>query len=284
MIVLLTGATGKVASYTIPFLAKKGVTVRGLVRDRAKAKALADQGVELVEGDLDRPRSLSRAFEGVDVAFVIAPPSALAPAQCSNALWAARNAGVKRVVRLSAWGAAHDAPNLNSRMHALSDAELERSNIPFTILKPHYFMQNLMMIAASAVKDGRISLALGEGHLAMIDAHDIGEVAAHVLTTDGHEGKSYRLTGPASITMHDVAAAFGEVLGKPVTYVPMPIEQADEMMAKMGVNDFSRTAMIDYFGSYARDWAPITTDDVPRLLGHPARSIATFARDALKRS
>lgn len=276
--ILVTGATGKVATSMYPFLAGKNLDVRGLVRNPAKAADLAKHGVKAVEGDLERPRTLDRAFEGAEIVLVIAPPGPRAPEQCSNALWAARKAGAKRVVRLSAWGAAHDAPTVNSRLHALSDAELERSNVPYTILKPHFFMQNLMMAMESVMKEGKMYFALGNGRLGMIDAQDIGEVAAHVLTTDGHEGKTYGLTGPKAITMHDVATAFGEALGKKVEYVPLPVQAVDDTLAKMGVDEWMRTALTDYFTAYSNDWAPTANDEVKRLLGHPARSILDFAK------
>jgi uncharacterized protein YbjT (DUF2867 family) len=89
----------------------------------------------------------------------------LAPFQSSNALWAARCAGVKHIVRMSAVGAASDAPTLNSRLHALSDAELQNSGIAYTIVKPHFFTQNLMFSAASVADHGGFYLPLGAAKL-----------------------------------------------------------------------------------------------------------------------
>lgn len=276
--ILVTGATGNVASQLIPLLLARGVTVRALVRDPKKAAPLAAQGVELVEGDLERPRTLGRGFEGADAMMSIVPPGPRAPQLASSALWAARQGGVKHVVRLSAVGAAHDAPTLNSRLHALSDAELERSGLAYTILKPHFFMQNLFMAAQSVASEGAIYMALGDGKMSVVDVADIAAVAAHVLTTPGHEGKSYTPTGPASIGMAEVAAAFSEALGKPVRYVPIPVEAADAAMAQHGMDEISRTMLTDYFAAYARGWGDFVTDDVQRLIGRAPRSIADFAR------
>ena len=103
--ILLTGATGSVSSAVLHALQGAGHHLIGLVRDPAKATALAAQGVELRTGDLNHLRTIEGAFAGVDVAFLLAPPTALAPFQSSNALWAARSAGVKHVVRMSAVGA-----------------------------------------------------------------------------------------------------------------------------------------------------------------------------------
>jgi len=275
--IAVTGATGNVAPQIIALLRAGGHHVRALVRNPAKAATLAAQGVELVEGDLSRPRTLTHAFDGVDAVLSIAPPGPLAPQQASAVTWAARQARVGQIVRLSAFGAAHDAPTVNSRLHALSDAELERSDLPYTILKPHFFMQNLFMAAETVVKEGAMYLALGDGKMGMIDVTDIAAVAAQVLTTPGHLGKTYVMTGPASIDMHQVAAAFTEAVGKPVRYVPIPVAGLDQGMAQMGMDEFTRTLLCDYFTAYSSGWGDVVTDTVPQLLGRPARSIADFA-------
>jgi uncharacterized protein YbjT (DUF2867 family) len=217
--ILLTGATGTVSSAAIPALRKRGHRLVGLVRDKAKAAPLEALGVELRVGALERPRTLeSGAFDGVDVAWVLTPPGPLAPYQSSNAVWAARQAGVKHIVRMSAIGAAHDAPSLNGRMHSLSDAEVASSGTAYTILKPHFFMQNLLMGAKTIVEQGTLYFALGTAKLPMIDARDVGAVAAAILANPTpHAGKTYTLTGPNAVGLDNVASAIGEAVGKPVS-------------------------------------------------------------------
>lgn len=276
--IVITGATGNIASHAIPALLKAGHKVRGLVRSKDKAAALAQQGVELVEGDLERPRSLAGVFEGADAALLIAPPGPRAPQLYSSALWAARQQKVRQVVRVSAIGAAHDAPTVNGRLHALNDAELAASGLDYTIVKPHFFMQNLFMAQQSIQKDGAMYLALGDAKIPMIDVGDVGEVAAAILGGSGHSGKTYTLTGPRALALTEVAAAFAEALGKPVKYVPIPVAAADQAMAGFGMDEFMRTFMTDYFEAYGRNWANEVTDAVPTLLGRSARSIGEFTR------
>ena len=165
--ILITGATGNISSGIIAQLKGSEHRLRALVRNPEKAEELKRQGVELRVGDLEKPWTLGPAFAGADTVWVLAPPGPRAPEQCSNALWAARQAGAKHVVRMSAVGAAHTAPTINSRLHALSDAELVGSGIPFTILKPHYFMQNLMMASQSVAQQGALYFALeiGRAHV-----------------------------------------------------------------------------------------------------------------------
>lgn len=278
--IMFTGANGNVSSSAIRELQGSGHKLVGLVRDPAKAAALAALGVELRTGNLDQLRTVEDAFTGVDVAFLLAPPSLLAPMQVSNALWGARRAGVKHVVRLSAVGAAHDAPTINSRAHALSDSELERSGIPYTILKPHFFTQNLMMTGTTVAQEAKIYFALGEAKLPMIDVRDVGATVAAILKDPTpHAGKTYTLTGPAAISMHQVASAIGEAIGKPVNYVPVPVPAMVDQVAKFGVDDFGQTAMRDYFTAYSAGWQDTVTTAVKDITGTNARSIHEFARD-----
>lgn len=278
--ILLTGANGAVSSAVIRALQGSGHRLIGLVRDPAKAKDLASLGVELRTGDLSLLRSVEGAFEGVDVAWLLTPPGPNAPIQASNALWAARLGGVKHVVRMSAVGAAHDAPNLNSRLHALSDSEIAASGLPFTIVKPHFFMQNLMMAAASVTEQGAIYFALGDAKLPMVDVRDIGASVAAILKNPApHAGKTYTLTGPTAIGIDDVAVAIGEAIGKPVKYVPVPVAAMVETLTKMGLDDYNQVALRDYFTSYSRGWESQVTTCVKDLTDTAPRTIREFARD-----
>ncbi len=277
--ILITGATGNISSGIIAQLKGSAHRLLALVRNPEKAEALKRQGVELRVGDLEKPWTLGSAFAGADIVWILAPPGPRAPEQCSNALWAAKQAGAKHVVRLSAIGAAHTAPTINSRLHALSDAELVGSGIPFTILKPHYFMQNLMMAAKSVAQQGAMYFALADGKMGLIDSRDISEFAAHVLTTAGHEGKTYTLTGPASISMHQVAAAIGEAIGKAVKYVPVTIEAQRQSILQMGMDEWMANLLGDYSAAYSANWGDLVTDDFQRVMGKAPRSIAQFGRD-----
>ncbi|MEK7351273.1 MAG: SDR family oxidoreductase [Nitrospirota bacterium] len=277
--ILITGATGNISSGIIAQLKGSAYRLLALVRNPEKAEELKRQGVEIRVGDLEKPWTLGSAFAGVDIVWILAPPGPRAPEQCSNALWAARQAGAKHVVRLSAIGAAHTAPTINSRLHALSDAELVGSGIPFTILKPHYFMQNLMMATKSVAQQGAMYFALADGKMGLIDSRDISEFAAHVLTTAGHEGKTYTLTGPASISMHQVAAAIGEAIGKAIKYVPVTVEAQRQSILQMGMDEWMANLLGDYSAAYSANWGDLVTDDFQLVMGKAPRSIAQFCRD-----
>jgi uncharacterized protein YbjT (DUF2867 family) len=194
-------------------------------------------------------------------------------------VWAAKQARVGHVVRMSAVGAAHDAPTVNSRLHALSDAELAASGIPFTILKPHFFLQALLWSAGTVIEEGAMYWAFGDAKMPAIDVADIGDVAAKILSDPApHAGKTYTLTGAVALSLNQMAAAIGEAIGKPVRYVPVPVSAAVEGVAKMGMDDYWQVAMRDYLTAYSRGWQSAPTDTVVRITGKEPRTIGDFAR------
>jgi uncharacterized protein YbjT (DUF2867 family) len=279
--ILITGATGSVAGALIDELSGQPVALRGLVRDSSKAEALQARGVTPVAGDLDDPGSLTAAFEGVDDLFLVNAVGPRAPENSMNALWAARQAGVQRVVRLSAVGAAHDAPTRNGRLHALSDRELEASGVNFTVLRPHFFMQNLLMGARSIAADGVFYEDMADARLGMIDVRDIAAFGARVLLDDPelHRGKTYTPTGPESVSFAEVAARMSETFGRAVRYEAIPHAAMHAAMLGMGFSKWLADMMIEYGKAYASSWGDFTTPDFERVVGRKARNVAAFLRD-----
>ena len=279
--ILVTGATGNVGSGLIPELNAKGARVRALARDTTKAQGLRDQGVEVVIGDLDRPETLDAAFSGVDQVFLVTAPNPAQVTQANNGIAAAKRVGSPYVVRLSAGGldTKPDAPARVTRQHAEIDAELRASGLAYTILQPHFFMQNTLMAAGTVASDGAVYMPMKDAKIGMIDVRDIVDVAAKVLTEDGHQGKTYGLTGPASISFHDVAAGLSKALGKEVNYADVPLEAGRESMVGMGLSEWFADALTEYNKAFSERLGDFVTDDVEQVTGHAPRSYETFARD-----
>ncbi|MEW1837265.1 SDR family oxidoreductase [Nonomuraea angiospora] len=274
MSILITGANGTVSSAVLRSLSgplSDIADVRVLVRDAAKAPS----GVEVVVGDLDDPATLDRAFRGVDTLWLLTAMGPQAPHASMNAVWAARKAGVSHVVRMSAIGAAHDAPTRNGRLHALSDVELAASGLDWTVIRPAFFMQNLF----GSVNGDTLYGATGEGRLGMIDVGDIGDFAAAVLRAPAqHKGSTYTLTGPDSISLRDAAGALGEVYGTPIAYQPVTPDDAQRSMLEAGVSPWIAAVTKEYLTAYSAGWGDYTTPDFEKVMGRPARSFADFAR------
>lgn len=267
MTILVTGANGTVSSALIAALtADPSADVRALVRDPAKAPA----GVDVAVGDLEQPHTLAEAFAGVDTLWLLTAMGPTAPHAGSNAVWAARQAGVKHIVRLSAIGAAPDAPTRNGRLHALSDTELQASGIDWTVIRPAFFMQNLL----GSVNGGTLYGATGEGRLSPIDVRDIAAFGARVLAEpSGHAGRIYTITGPESLSMRDAAARLG------LDYQAVPGTDVVAGMCAAGLSPWMAEVTGEYLTAYAANWGDLVTPDFAQVTGRPAGDVVTFARD-----
>ena len=231
----------------------------------------------MVVADMERPETLAKAVAGVDQIYLITPNGPTGARQARNVIAAAKAAGTPKIVRQSGFGTS------KSRIiqhHEEIERELERSGLPYTVVKPTFFMQNVMM-AAQTVASGTVAVyvPMKDGRLGMIDARDVADVALQVLKSEGHHGKTYVLTGPASISFHDVASALSKALGKEVSYVDAPPEAAREAMVGMGMPEWITDGFVELFEGFSQGFADSTTSTVEELTGHPARSFETFARD-----
>lgn len=279
MKILVTGATGTVARGLIPALLGGGNLVRAMVHSLGNAPAWS--GAEVVVGDFSDSGSLDQAFSGIDAALLVTPPHAQAAEWASAAISAATRAGVSRLVRISAIGAAVDGPNDNSRQHAHTDAEIRESGLRYVVLRPHFFMNNCLFGAeASIASDGTVRYALGHARVGMIDPRDISDCAARALIDTSWDGGTYDLTGPASISGDDVARTFSEALECSVRYVPITPGAAADFVRRLGGNEWQAEATRGYFAAYAAGWGDFTTDWVKQISGHPPRTFKQFIRDA----
>jgi uncharacterized protein YbjT (DUF2867 family) len=146
------------------------------------------------------------------------------------------------------------------------------------MVKPNFFMQNLLTSAGSIKSQRRFSLPMGNGTTGMADVRDIGAVCAEVLTGTGHAGKSYEITGPEVLTFHDVARRFSDVLGAKVEYVPMPMEQFRERMTNV-LEPWHLNAVCELFREIAEIGLDHTTDTFRKLMGRDPISLRQFVQD-----
>jgi uncharacterized protein YbjT (DUF2867 family) len=278
--ILLTGATGTVGGAVLDRLAGAGAPLRVLTRDAAKAGALRARGVEAVVADFLQPDTLGPAVAGAGAVFLATPIHPEQVAQARNVIQAAAATGQRpRLVRLSVQKASHQAPMRVGRQHAEVEDLVRASGLPYTLLRPQSFMQNTLAAAPTVAAEGALYQPFGRGRLGMVDARDVGEVAARVLTGAGHEGRTYTLTGPAALSFEDVARTLGEALGKAVRYVDVPPAAAKAAMVRRGVPEWVADALNEYAAAHSEGYSDYTTDDVARLTGHPATPYAQFARD-----
>lgn len=277
--ILVIGATGNIGGAVVPNLAAAGTSIRALVRDEAKAQGLKDAGVEVIIGDLDQPETLDGAFSAVDKVFLLTAVGPHEATQAINAINAAKRSDSPHIVRLSAGEPTSDASPEHTGHHSRVNKELKDSGLPYTIIRSNFIMQNTMLAAQTVISGDAVYLPFSDSKIGMVDIRDVGEAIARVLTSAGHEDKTYRLTGPASISMHEVAADLSQALDKKVNYVAVPSEAAREAMLNMGMPEWVAKAFTEYFKMFSAGWGDYTTLDIEQLTGHPARSYQTFAQD-----
>ncbi len=276
--ILVTGATGTVGSEVVRALVDRAERVRALVRDPEKAASKLADEVELARGDLADPESLAEAMDDVQRLFLLAPVDERVVELEGKVLDAAKRAGVEHVVRLSVMHVDPNADTVFARVHGQAEEQLKRSGLAWTMLRPTFFMQNLLGSAAM-IKSGTLYQPAGDGRSGHIDARDIGDVAAAALGTRGHEGKAYRLTGPQDLSFHDIARIVGDVIGKPVAYVDVPRETAKQSMTGAGMPAWQAEAVLELTDLLKAGKLAGVSSDVEQITGHPARSLEQFARD-----
>jgi uncharacterized protein YbjT (DUF2867 family) len=277
--ILVTGATGNNGRELVRQLTALGQPVRAMVRDSADAAKLTAPNLETVIADFSRPATLDAALQGVEKAFLLTPVAEHFVQWQKDFIAAARRAQIKHIVKFSGMGAAADSPAELLRLHYETDTILRNSGLPFTILQPNSFHQNMLTSAGSIKAQGKFYQPLKSARQSTVDVRDINAVAAKIFTSPGHEGKAYVITGPEAPTFHQVAEKMSAVLGKKIEYVDVPLAAAADGMRQSGMPEWSVRVVADLLAYFASGAAATVTGTVPRLLGRPAISFEQFAKD-----
>jgi uncharacterized protein YbjT (DUF2867 family) len=273
--ILVTGGSGLIGSEVLRRLSHAGVPARALTRNLARGRALP--GVAWVAGDLGKPETLHAAFEGVTKLFLLTHYLEDMVELQHNAVEAARAAGVSHVVKVSAFAASGHSAAPIGRWHHQVEKEIEGAGLDWTFLRPHHFMQNLLAQAEYVKKDGAIYSPSGDGKIPYVDGRDVGAVAAVTLTSLGHVGKKYVLTGSEAMSYRQASQIIAEVIGKPVRFVDESPEQARARRIREGVPPAVIESVLA-IGAYQRAGGKTVTitSTIAELTGRPPRTVAEF--------
>lgn len=281
--ILVCGATGTVGRELVNRLSAANIRTRALVREANKARQLEAPKVELFEGDFERPETLANAVAGVEQLFLLSPPHPSAVEFQLNLIELAAQAGVRHIIKMSAFGSSEGSPARILRDHRKVEISLEQSGLLWTHLRPQYFMQNTLMFSPLIAEYGYFSQPMQQAKIAMVDARDIAAVAAVVLTEDNkHNRRSYELTGPESLSFYQVAAKIAAALDKPVRFEDVPLEVAREQMINGGLPPWWADAFTELLAIWRKGEATVVTDDVYELLGKQPYAYDEFIRDHLE--
>lgn len=272
---LITGATGNIGRALVPLLVAAGEPVRVFVRDISRVASF-DGGIDVAQGDLDQPDTLGPALGGVNRVFMLT----LTPRQDANVIAAAQQAGVTTLVMLSSRYVPFGVGS--GPMHAPGEQVLRASALRWTILRPAEYMSNALRWVQTIRTQNAAFEPTGDGRTAVIDPVDIAAVAARVLTTDGHEGQTYELTGPKAISRAAMVADLSAALGRPLRFIDVPEAAARERLAALGLPEALREPILRYYAMVKAGEAAAVTAEVERLIGHAPRPFAAWVHDHRK--
>ena len=235
-----------------------------------------------MRADLSDSSSVDAALEGASGVYAAVGGPTGSPAfvelMC-GLVDAAKRAGVRKFVHVSGIDAHRSERARIQRWHQQVHRHLDAANVGRITLEPSFFAQNFLGLAP-AIAAGVLPLPAGGGRAGLVDARDVGEVGAHVLSTPGHEGAIYTLTGPESITHGEAAGVLSRELGRAVQYVDLPPEAFRAQLEQAGLPSWFADLLSDVYATVlAEGHADRVTGEVARLLGREPRSLATFVRD-----
>lgn len=273
--ILITTA-GKVGGAAARLLAARGQRVRVLVRDPRKTATLSDAGVEIVVGDLDTPETVDAAMRGVATVILVSPAI---PTQELNVVRSAVAAGAQHVVKITSKASA-DSPIARRRDQTAIENGLISSGLGYTLLRNNAYMQNILMLAGSIAATDSFGSSAANGRIGMVDTRDVAAVAATIAASPAaHTQKTYWPTGPESLTYTDAAVILSSVLQRHITFQPLTFEQQKQAMINAGLPPHiahMNAQAVTLFASGDSDWL---TNDVPKIVGEPARSFEQFVLD-----
>lgn len=275
--VLVLSSTGTTGSATLAALApaaQRGeVVVRAASREPGAAKLPA--GVQAVRFDLDEPATWGPALAGVDALYLALPPFRADEVPVATALLdAARLAGVRRVVKLSAMGVDQDPQS----GHRQVELRIEATFPEWIHLRPTFFMENFLNFYGHGIRhDGGIFLPAGDGRTGFVAAEDIGAVAAVALCGDD-SGQAWELTGPQALDHAEVAAIIARVSGRPVAYVDISPEDHVAGMRAFGMPEVGVATMSALYGMVRAGWTAGLSDRVSQVRGRPPVAFGDWAR------
>jgi uncharacterized protein YbjT (DUF2867 family) len=268
--IAVTGATGRLGGRVARRLAELGVDQRLLVRDPARAPALP--GSHIATAEYSDRAAVRVALSGVHTVFMVSASETPDRVQQHLAfIDAAVDAGVQRVVYVSFFGASLTATFTLARDHWATEEHLRSVGVAHTILRDNIYADFTPFFIGT---DGGIRGPAGDGKAAVVAQADIADVAAVVLTSDGaYDERTLNLTGPAALTMNEIASILSERLGRPVSYIPETIEEAYASRAGYGAPPWQMDAWVSTYAAIAAGELAEVSEDSAEVTGQPATSL-----------
>ncbi len=281
--ILVTGATGHYGKAAIDFLLKKGISannITALVRDESKAEDLKNKGINLKVGDYDNYNSLVEAFENVDKLLLVSSTDiSKREKQHQNAINAAKETGVKHMVYTS-FARKNETETsplaLLVKSHIETEKNIKAAGIPCTILDNNLYFDTIPMFAGEKVLETGIFFPAGDGKAAFALRNDMAEAAANILTSEGHENRTYSFSNTENVSFQQNADILGELKGKDIQYISPDVKTYKDTLSKAGV-PVEYAELFTGFGE-AIQQGEFTSEntDLSKILGRKPLSLKEF--------
>ncbi len=267
---VVLGANGNVGTPLVQILLKAGYQVKSVSRTGE-----AINGSEGFTFNFHNPSTLSTLFSDVDAAYIMLPSGNVDITELLLPVVEAAIANQTKVVFQSVLGADRD----DNHPYRQVEIALEKSGIPYVILRPNWFADNFHTYWKAGILLGEIALPAAEGASSFIDVRDIAECAATALTCDTFDGKSFDLTGPEAVNYAEAAERISETIGRKINYSAITDEAFVEILTKAGVlNDYAQF-LASIFYPVREGLTSAISPDVETLLGKAPRSLQTYLSD-----
>jgi NAD(P)H dehydrogenase (quinone) len=275
MKILVTGATGKLGSKVVESLLKSipASDLAVSVRNPEKAEGLRVRGVEIRQGDFDRPETLDNAFSGIDRLLIISADgdNETRIHQHTNAVQAAERAGVKFIAYTSIANAT-ESKNLMAPPHVATEAAIIKTGIPYSFLRNNWYLENEIGSIQGAMAGAPWVTSAGEGKVGWALQQDYADAAAAVLVGNGHENTVYELSGPL-LTQEEMVSALSNVVGKEIPVQQVSDEKYAEIMKGLGLPDFVIPIIVGIQESIRNGSLDVESNDFEKVLGRPVTPI-----------
>ena len=276
MKMLITGATGKLGTKVVETLLKTvpASQLAVSVRNPEKAKGLRARGVEVRQGDFDRPETLDSAFAGIDRLLLISADgdNETRVRQHTDAVAAAERAGVKFIAYTSVVNASESTIFL-APPHVAAEEAILKTGIPYSFLRNNWYLENEIPSIQGALAGAPWVTSAGSGKVGWALRQDYAEAAAAVLAGNGHENTVYELSGKL-MTQEELAAALGTVLGKEVPVQQVGDAAYADIMKGAGVPEFVIPFLVEIQKGIREGALEIESNDFEKLLGRPVTPIS----------
>jgi uncharacterized protein YbjT (DUF2867 family) len=276
--ILVTGASGLVGGAVLKAVVKAGAQVRAMYRSEQEARK-APAGTATVVADFADTASLRKALQGIRKVFLVCGAVPELIDLETRMIAACKEARVAHVVQNSAFGAGSTNSSFPS-WHFQVEQAMRNSGLSYTILRPESFMQNIVTYFAGTIRtQNAFFSSMRAAPIALIDVRDIGSVAAQLLTSDGHSGKIYSLTGTEAVTYDEVAARLSKLTGRQIRYVDLPPAEQEKALRGLGMPEWQVRALLELQAFYTGGPGSKVSPDVRAVLGRDPISFDQFLSD-----